>query len=139
MEQTGRTEVSRVAENPQEPKFRVAVTPFEREGSNIRGLVRIYFKDSFVVSNVNVIQGKEKEFVVMPSYMVKQNGKDGKPKYQDICFPVTKKFRKKLYNSILESYKKEWEQAVDRNMMQAVEQTQLRGETKKPEMNMVFH
>ena len=139
MEQTGRTEVSRVAENPQEPEFRVAVTPFEREGSNIRGLVRIYFEDSFVVSNVNVIQGKEKEFVVMPSYMVKQNGKDGKPKYQDICFPVTKKFREKLYNAILESYKKEREQAVDRSMMQAVEQTQLRGETKKPEINMAFH
>ena len=45
MEQTGRAEVSREAENPQEPEFKVAVTPFEREGSNIRGLARIYFED----------------------------------------------------------------------------------------------
>ena len=39
-----------------------------------------------MVSNVSVIQGKEKEFVAMPSYMVKQNGKDGKSQYQDVCF-----------------------------------------------------
>lgn len=71
MEQSGKTEVSRVAENAGESEFRVAVTPFEREGSNIRGLARIYFEDSFVVSNVSIIQGKEKEFVAMPSYMVK--------------------------------------------------------------------
>ena len=71
MEQSGKTEVSRDAENAQEPEFRVAVTPFEREGSNIRGLARIYFEACFVVSNVSIIQGKEKEFVAMPSYMVK--------------------------------------------------------------------
>lgn len=61
MEQSGKTEVSRMAENLAEPEFRVAVTPFEREGSNLRGLARIYFEDSFVVSNVSIIQGREKE------------------------------------------------------------------------------
>ena len=43
-----------------------------------------------MVSNVSIIQGKEKEFVAMPSYMVKQNG--GKSQYQDVCFPVTKEY-----------------------------------------------
>ena len=44
MEQSGKTEVSRDAENAQEPEFRVAVTPFEREGSNIRGLARFILR-----------------------------------------------------------------------------------------------
>lgn len=78
MEQSGRTEVSKNVVNPKEPIIRVAVIPFEREGSNIRGLVRIYFDNCFVVNNASVIKGKEKEFVSMPSYLVNQNEKDGK-------------------------------------------------------------
>ena len=104
MEQSSRTEVSKNVVNPKEPEIRVAVTPFEREGSNIRGLVRIYFDNCFVVNNASVIKGKEKEFVSMPSYLANQNGKDGKGQYQDICFPVTKEFRQKLYETILECY-----------------------------------
>lgn len=116
MEQSGKPEVSRVAENAGEPEFRVAVTPFEREGSNIRGLARIYFEDSFVVSNVSIIQGKEKEFVAMPSYMVKQNGKEGKSQYQDVCFPVTKEFREKLYDALMDCFKQEKEKAMNQGM-----------------------
>ncbi len=107
MEQSGRTEVSKNITNPKEPEFRVAVTPFEREGSNICGLVRIYFDNCFVVNNASVIKGKEKEFVSMPSYLANRNGKDGKGQYQDICFPVTKEFRQKLYDVVLECYMKE--------------------------------
>lgn len=138
MEQTGRAEVSRAAENPQEPEFRVAVTPFEREGSNIRGLARIYFEDSFVVSNVSVIQGKEKEFVAMPSHMVKQTGKDGKPQYQDVCFPVTKEFREKLYQAITECYKQEKEKAVTQGREQAAAQSMARAESRQPERDLPF-
>lgn len=42
------------------PEFSVTVTPYEREGSNIKGLARIYFENSFIVNNVNILQGKEK-------------------------------------------------------------------------------
>ena len=51
------------------PEFSVTVTPYEREGSNIKGLARIYFENSFIVNNVNILQGKEKIFVSMPSIM----------------------------------------------------------------------
>ena len=54
------------------PEFSVTVTPFTRENSNIRGLARIYFEDSFIVNNVNLLQGKENIFVAMPSYKTKQ-------------------------------------------------------------------
>ena len=54
------------------PEFSVTVTPYEREGSNIKGLARIYFENSFIVNNINIVQGKEKIFVSMPSYKTKQ-------------------------------------------------------------------
>ena len=138
MEQSGKTEVSRAADNPEEPEFRVAVTPFEREGSNIRGLARIYFEDSFVVSNVSIIQGKEKEFVAMPSYMVKQNGREGKSQYQDVCFPVTKEFREKLYDAIMDCYQREKEKAMNQGMEQATSQSMERAENRQPDRNLPF-
>lgn len=33
------------------------MTPFERDGSNIRGLARIYTDDSFAINNVSMLQG----------------------------------------------------------------------------------
>lgn len=86
------------------PQFSVTVTPYEREGSNIRGLARIYFEDCFIVNNVNILQGKEKVFVSMPSYRTKQKDENGKDVYQDICYPVTKDFRAKLYGEIEKAY-----------------------------------
>lgn len=84
--------------------FSVKVTPFEREGSNIRGLARIYLEDSFVVNNVSLLEGKKGLFVAMPSYKTKQTDKEGKSEYQDICYPVIKAFREKLYGAVTEAY-----------------------------------
>ena len=88
------------------PEFSVTVTPYEREGSNIKGLARIYFENSFIVNNVNILQGKEKIFVSMPSYKTKQVDEQGKAIYQDVCYPVTKEFREKLYDEIISEYEK---------------------------------
>lgn len=52
-------------------RYSVTVTLFEGEGSNICGLDRIYFEDSFIVNNVNILQVKEKVFVSMPSCKTK--------------------------------------------------------------------
>lgn len=54
------------------PQFSITVTPYEKEGSNIKGLARIYFEDSFLVNNVSILQGKNQLFVSMPSYKTKQ-------------------------------------------------------------------
>ena len=94
------------------PEFSVTVTPFEREGSNIKGLARIYFENSFIVNNVNILQGKEKIFVSMPSYKTKQVDEQGKAIYQNVCYPVTKEFREKLYDEIISEYEK----AKDKNI-----------------------
>lgn len=113
MEQSGKTEIVKETAEAKEPEFKVKVTPFEREGSNVLGLARIYFENSFVVGNVSILQGKEKEFVAMPSYKAKQTGKDGKPQYQDVCFPITKEFREKLYDTIMNCYQQEKEKVMD--------------------------
>lgn len=122
IEQSSRAEVSRETKMLQKPEFTVKVIPYEREGSNTLGLARIYFDDSFVVSNVSGLKGKEKEFVPMPSYKVKQSGKDGKTQYQDVCFPVTKEFCEKLYAAILENYKQEKEQEMQEGQERASQQ-----------------
>ena len=109
------------------PEFSVSVTPFEREGSNIRGLARIYFEDSFIVNNVNILQGKDKVFVAMPSYKTKQKDENGKDIYQDICYPVTKEFREKLYTEIERAY----EEAKEKQQEQAKEQSEKQEKEKK--------
>ena len=81
-------EVTKEANELEMPSFAVKVTPYEREGNNIKGLARIYLDDSFVINNVSVIQGKNDVFVAMPSYKTKQTDKDGKAGYM---FPNNKR------------------------------------------------
>lgn len=117
------------------PDFSVTVTPYERENSNIRGLAHIYFDNSFIVNNVNIVQGKDKMFISMPSYKTKQVDDQGKPVYQDVCYPVTKEFREKLYAEIekeyLEAKDKKQERAMDNANRTAVspERNEDRGTT----------
>lgn len=106
------------------PEFSVTVTPYEREGSNIRGLARIYFDDSFIVNNVSILQGKDRVFVAMPSYKTKQTDEQGKAVYQDVCYPVTKEFREKLYAEIVSQYEKAKEQSENKAKEAAQTKTQ---------------
>ena len=103
-----------VNKEPTQAYLAVKVTPYEREGSNIKGLARIYLDDSFVINNVSVIHGKNDVFVAIPSYKTKQTDKEGKAVYQDICFPITKEFRERLYGEIVETYKEEKVKARDK-------------------------
>lgn len=102
--ENNRANAGNTKEAAEMPEFSVTVTPYEREGSNIRGLARIYFEDSFIVNNVNILQGRDKTFVAMPSYKTKQVDEQGKTIYQDVCYPVTKEFRAKLYGEIERAY-----------------------------------
>lgn len=92
------------------PDFNVRVTPYEREGSTIKGLASISF-DGITVNNVSIQQGAEKTFVSMPSYKTNQTDERGKAVYKDMCHPVTAKFHDKLYGAILQEYDNALEQA----------------------------
>lgn len=111
-------------------QFKVSVNPFERQGSNIRGIGRIYLNDNFVVNNVSVLQGKENLFVAMPSYKTKQKDEQGKAIYQDVCYPVTKEFRKVLYGEVINSYNA----AKDRNISKGEDDFMVPGDTELPIM-----
>ena len=112
------------ASDKEAPKFTVSVTPFERDDSSIRGLARIYINDSFIVSNINLIQGANGLFVTMPSYKTKQIDENGKSIYQDICYPVTKDFRERLYGAIIEEYKTQ-KNRTEENFEDYIEQQKM--------------
>lgn len=112
------------------PSFKVSVTPFEKDGSSIRGLARIYINDSFIVSNINLIQGNNGLFITMPSYKTKQMDENGKAIYQDICYPVTKDFRERLYGAILEEYKNQ-KNRTEENFEDYIEQHKIEEESEK--------
>lgn len=96
------------------PEFTVRVTPYEREGSTIRGMASINF-NGIAVNNVTVHQVDDKLFVSMPSYKTSQNDEHGKPIYKDVCHPITAKFHDKLYGAILQEYENAKEQAATKD------------------------
>lgn len=87
--------------------FNVQVTPFQREGSNVRGLVRVYLGQEFVINHITILQGKNGEFIAMPNYKTKRVLDDNRPVYQDICYPITKEFGDRLHEKIFEVYRLE--------------------------------
>lgn len=106
--------------NPRETlAFKVRVTPYEKDGSNIRGFASVYLDDSFVISSVNIINGRNGEFVSMPAYKEQARDKGGDSEYHDIVFPITREFREQLYGEILNTYherKQEKVQAVKKSV-----------------------
>ena len=93
-------------EQDMELPFTVAVTPFEKENSSIRGLARIYLDDCFTVRNISLIMGKNGLFVSMPSYKTNQIDEKNQSVYRDICYPVTGEFREKVNNLLTNAYEK---------------------------------
>lgn len=93
-------------EIPDKLEYEVNVVTFEKEGSSIKGLARIFFDNEFIVNNVSILSSKDVEFVSMPSYKTSQVDKDGRAIYQDVCYPVTKEFREELYENIFSQYMK---------------------------------
>ena len=100
------------AESMREPDFTVRMHPIDKEGSNVKAVGQIYIESSFIINNINIIEGKKGLFVTMPSYKTKKVDEAGKTVYQDICYPVTKGFRDKLFAAILEDYSAEKDKAV---------------------------
>lgn len=103
-----------------ELKFNISVNVFEKEGSHIKGLARMYIEDTFVVQNISIVEGKNGLFVSMPAY------KTGKGDYQDIAFPISKEFREKLYSSILDTYKAEKEKPREERAAEAKDKVKVK-------------
>lgn len=63
-------------------------------------------------SDTTVMKGQNGPFVSMPSYKTKEVDENNKPVYRDICYPITKQYREKVYGAILETYEMEREKKV---------------------------
>lgn len=83
-----------------------------KEGNSIRAYGQVTLDNCFVISNISIVEGKNGEFISMPSYKVGNSSK-----YRDIAFPITKEFRSELYKKILDSYQNEltMEKAMQQN------------------------
>lgn len=88
-------------------KVTASISPYEREGSNMKALARVILDDCFVINNITIIEDKNgKNFVAMPGYKTNQKDEQGKDIYRDICYPVTADFRSKMYAELLDGYQK---------------------------------
>ena len=93
-----------IGDESAELNYRVSVTPYEKCGSNIRGLASVYLEDSFVISSITLINGRNGVFVSMPAYKANIPSKDGENTYRDIAYPITKEFRAEISKAILDEY-----------------------------------
>ena len=77
----------------------------EETTNGVRGVATVTFGNSFTVRNISIVESKAGNlFMSMPSYKMKTVDENGKPQFKDIAYPVTKAFREKLQEKILQSY-----------------------------------
>ncbi|MGN0377467.1 MAG: septation protein SpoVG family protein [Suilimivivens sp.] len=108
------------------PEFSVRVTPYEKEGSSIKGLCSVTFEDSFVVNNISIHEGKDGQlFVSMPNYKTSQVDEKGKTVYKDIAYPATPKFREKLLDAIVKAYD------IAKEQLQSQQKESVKGKLEK--------
>lgn len=119
LQQTGQKKYLVGEEQDRELPLTVAVTPFEKENSSIKGLARIYLNDCFAVSNISLINGKNGMFVSMPSYKTNRIDENNREVYRDICYPVTGEFREKVNNLLTDAYEKAVAEVQENVMAQA--------------------
>ena len=85
--------------------IKVTVTPMKEQEGCLKANASIILNDVFKVTGIRIgISQKGNIFVSMPDYKTGRLDDNGKDIYQDIAYPVTKKFRQRLYDEIMEKY-----------------------------------
>ena len=83
----------------------VRTKALEETTNGVRGVATVTFGSGFAVRNISIVESKAGNlFMSMPSYKMKTVDENGKPQFKDIAYPVTKEFREKLQEKILQSY-----------------------------------
>lgn len=119
LQQTGEKTFLVGDEQDRDLPFTVAVTPFKKENSSIRGFARIYLDGCFVISNISLIMGKNGLFMSMPSYKTNQIDENKRNVYRDICYLVTGEFREKVNNLLVSAYEKTVAEVQEKVLEQA--------------------
>ena len=93
-------------------KYSIRVNEVKKEDSNVRAFVTVVFGDSFKITNIAIVENKDKGqlFVSKPRYKSSERDESGATVYKDVCNPITAGFREELYANILEEFERVKEQ-----------------------------
>lgn len=87
-------------------KYSIKVTEAKNQEGNVKGFATLVFGDSFKITNIAILENREKDslFVSMPRYKSSERDENGGTIYKDVCNPITAEFRKEIYDNILEAF-----------------------------------
>lgn len=76
----------------------IRIFPVNNKKSNCCAMVSVTLANVFCISGIKIMDGSKGLFVAMPS------AKNKKDEWHDICYPITKEFRKVMSDSILKAF-----------------------------------
>lgn len=76
----------------------IRIFPINNKKSNCCAMVSITLANVFCISGIKIMDASKGLFVAMPS------AKNKKDEWHDICYPITKEFRKVMNDSILNAF-----------------------------------
>ena len=87
-------------------KYAIKVNEVKKENGNVKGFATVVFGDSFKITNIAIVENKDKGqlFVSMPRYKSNERSEDGSAIYKDVCNPITAEFREELYYKVILKY-----------------------------------
>jgi stage V sporulation protein G len=72
----------------------------------LKAYVTVTFDNEFVVHNIKIIEGKEGDFIAMPSRQL-ANGE-----FKDVAHPISSEFRDHLQKVVMDAYSSEEDNSV---------------------------
>lgn len=85
--------------------IKVTVMPMQNQEGSLKANASILLNGVFKVTGIRIgISQKGNVFVSMPDYKIGRLNDNDKDIYQDIAYPVTRQFRKELYDKIVKEY-----------------------------------
>jgi stage V sporulation protein G len=76
----------------------IRISPIHNKKSNCCAMVSVTLANVFCITGIKIMDGSKGLFVAMPS------AKNKKDEWHDICYPITKEFRKVMSDSILNAF-----------------------------------
>lgn len=84
--------------------YNIKVNKLENKDWSTKAFVSIVFEESLKVTDITVKEARNEDLF---SYKTKQKDEQEKAIYQDVCYPVTKKFWEMLYGEMFDYYNRE--------------------------------
>ena len=71
-------------------KYSIKVSEVKRQDGNVRGFATVVFGDSFKITNIAILENKDKGqlFVSMPRFKYNERDENGGTIYKDVCLSL---------------------------------------------------